>query len=246
MTAMKDAFETASKKSGKDKKAKKVKTAYGEVDLQESAPKKSKKVAAETAAPESTDERLVRLMKAHDWHHAYSDDSSVYKRGEAERREIDDLFAVLVQEIGEEAAVSVWDSCAPEGARKGTAQTEAVAEEPVREAASERLVRLLKDADRSDDRRLEIAQTFAEAAVEVGEEKAAEIWNANCADGEKIERVRVTIERVADEPKAKTEKKLFPESPAFGLLVGSVALMAGGAVLSVIDMIGGFRQQKAA
>ena len=129
MTAMKDAFETASKKSGKDKKAKKVKTAYGEVDLQGSAPKKSKKVAAETA-------------------------------------------------------------------------------------------------------------------VEVGEEKAAEIWNANCVDGEKIERMRVTIERVADEPKAKTEKKLFPESPAFGLLVGSVALMAGGAVLAVIDTIGGFPSRR--
>lgn len=54
-------------------------------------------------------DRYVQLLKTHDWYYDYTDDHSVWQRGNRERAEITQMYKAL----GSEVAKETWNKYAP-------------------------------------------------------------------------------------------------------------------------------------
>lgn len=56
---------------------------------------------------------LAQKLKAHDWYYTYSDDGTVYRRGEQEAKEIREIIAVAKEAgVGPEAQ-QLWEDYKP-------------------------------------------------------------------------------------------------------------------------------------
>ncbi len=64
--------------------------------------------------------KFQQLAQAHDWTFAYSDDARTFNKGDSERKQLNIMFNILVEDIGVNQAIELWNGCAPDICKKPT------------------------------------------------------------------------------------------------------------------------------